>query len=315
MKNASLFIGAIMESATQIVYYRTLEQAQTGYDCLAKATGCNATTSSLACLRSVNSTALQTSSCTFNPTIDADLIPITPFHAFAQGDYLAIPTIFGTTADEGTDFAPTYISTPAQFNQFLQAYVPSLSNSSFAVLDKLYITNDTEPVFPGAGALYRNAANVLGDIGFHCTAKIYQDAIVSDGGKTWSYRYAVRDPEDEASGSGAYHTVELNAVWGPNNTDGNPPKSYLPGGINAEIVDEVRPYWINFVKALDPNAGPGGQVEWETWGNGRRIRFVTNETAMEDLDSGERYRCKVIDPLVRVLEQEPPAGTVTELTL
>jgi carboxylesterase type B len=314
MKHANLFIGAIMESATQIAYYRTLAQAQTGYDCLAKTIGCNGTTS-LACLRSLNSTALQTASCTFSPTIDTDLIPVTPFHAFAQGKYLKIPTIFGTTADEGTDFAPTFVSTLEQFHQVFQAYVPSLSKPSLAVLDELYITNKTEPVFPGAGALYRNAANLLGDVGFHCATKIYQDTIVKDGGKTWSYRYAVRDPADEAAGTGAYHTVELNAVWGPNNTDGNPPKSYLPGGVNAGIVNEVQPFWINFVKGLDPNKGKAGVVEWETWGKGRWIRFVTNETKMEDLDSGERYVCKVLDPLVRVLEQEPPPGTVTELVL
>ena len=123
----------------------------------------------------------------------------------------------------------------------------------------------------------------------------------------------MRDPGDEASGEGVYHTVELNAVWGWNNTDGNPPASYKPGGVNQYISGVVQPYWINFVKGLDPNGDKGdGRVEWEVWGEGSWLRFETNITAMER-DRGEEGRCLILDPLVRVLEQVPPAGTVTEL--
>lgn len=319
MKTANLFKGAIIESTSQ-VNLRTLKQAQEGYDCLVAATGCSNSTSTLSCLRSRNTTALQSPTCSFNPHIESPLIPTTPFHAFAAGSYLKIPTIFGTCADEGTASAPQNIATVSDFNAVFSNRVPSLSASSLTVLDNMYITNKTEPVFPNSGALWRNAANAYGDITFHCTTKIYQDVLVEDGVKTWSYRYAVRDPDNEASGRGAYHTVELPAVWGPNNTDGSPPKSYKPGGINAGIVDVVGGYWIGFVNGLDPNTRVrmGGQgrrerVLWETWGAGRWLRFVGNATAMEDLDPGERGRCRVLDPVVRVLEQVPPEGTVTEL--
>lgn len=305
-----------MESASESTL-RTLEQGQEQYNCLLNATGCSNSTQgkSLDCLRSLNATKLQTTNCWFNPHIDDDLIPQTTLDAFEKGEYLQVPTIFGSCRDEGTKNAPQSTSTLSDYHSFLLNQCPSLSNASLSILDTLYVSNKTERVFPNSGQLWRQASNAIGDFRSHCVDKAYQDAIVRDGGTTWTYRYSVADPALEAQGFGAYHTIELYAVWGPNNTDGNPPKSYLPGRENEGIVRLVRGYWASFVRYLDPNQGRlAGAPEWVQRGEqGERIVFVTNATKVEAMPEGERSRCEVLRPLMRCLEQAPAKGVSTEL--
>lgn len=326
MRNANLFIGAISESTSQ-AKLRTLDQSKTQYDCLLNATGCssyNSTSSSLACLRSLNATKLQTTNCSFQPHLDNDIIPLKTLDAFDRGEYLKVPTIFGNCNQEGAKDAGTQnIDTLSDFYQFTLSQAPSLSNSSLSILAQFYILNKTEPVFPNAGRLWRQASNALTEYRSTCVNKLYQDSLVRDRVPTWNYRYGVLDPEQEAKGWGAYHTVELFAVWGPNNTDGNPPHSY--NTTNAAIVPVVQHYWISFIKHLDPNkARLAGSPEWESWVGGRagdadmgrgRLHFITNGTGMERMGREQEKRCKVLEPLVRLLEQEIPQGTVTELKL
>lgn len=114
---------------------------------------------------------------------------------------------------------------------------------------------------------------------------------------------------------GAYHTVELHAIWGPRNADGNPPKSYLPGGVNAHIVPLMRGYVTSFVRWLDPNVGRmEGAPIWRLGGEeGVRLRLAgVNESAMEGVED-ERKRCKILRPMVEAMEMEPPAGTKIDL--
>ncbi|KAF2732744.1 carboxylesterase [Polyplosphaeria fusca] len=308
-----LFVGAISESTYQNLY-RTLPEGQEQYNCLLNATNCSNSTSTLSCLRSLNVSALQTPSCAFNPNFDSDLITQTPFSAFAQGTYLHIPTILGSCADEGTKNVPQTTPTLAAAHAFIRSKCPSLTNSSLPVLDTLYL-NVSQPTFPDSGPLWRPLANALGDIGSHCVDRIYQNTLHADGVPSWSYNYAVRDPEQEAKGFGAYHTVELFAVWGPNNTDGHPPASY--NASNAGIVPVAQAYWASFVRYLDPNVGrAGGAPVWEVWGEGReRLRFATNGTVVEGMEEAQDRRCGVVDPLVRALERIQPEGTRTELKL
>ncbi|KAF2467343.1 triacylglycerol lipase-like protein [Lindgomyces ingoldianus] len=312
LRNANLFVGAISESASEPTL-RTLAQGQDQYNCLLKASGCSNSTASLSCLRSLNATKLQTTNCWFNPHIDGSIIPDTTFSQFEKGDYAKVPTIFGSCTDEGTKNAPQTTDTLSDAHAFFLNQCPSLSNSSLTVLDEMYILNHTAPVFPSSGKLWIQASNAIGDFRSHCVDNFYQSVLARDGMPTWNYRYGVIDPDQEAKGFGAYHTVELYAVWGPNNTDGNPPKSYLTS--NAGIVPVVRSYWTSFIRHLDPNVGRmRGTPVWEQWDEERRrMHFVTNETGMERMGGDQLRRCEVLEPMMRALEQDPPKGVKTQL--
>lgn len=309
--------GAVVESTYQNSY-RTVEQGERGLECILKATGCANSTSGdggLACLRAVEAKKLM-NECGFGPNIDDEVIPLAPFKAFETGQYLKVPSIYGSCTDEGTKNTPQGTDTKEQVHGIVMSQVPSLTNGSLAILDRIYIDNKTEPVFPNSGRLWRHASILLSDVRAYCVEKIYQDALVRDGVPLWTYRYGVRDPTHEAQGFGAYHVVNLYAVWGPNNTDLNPPKSYVPGAENAGVVDVLRGYWGSFIRGLEPNAGRAVRSpEWERRGEkGERLFFEGgNGTRMETLGKEERWKCGVIDPLVRVLERETEKGERTEI--
>ncbi len=224
---------------------------------------------------------------------------------FDNGRYLKVPVIAGTCTDEGTKNVPQRTNTTGQALRFIndQAF-DVLSNVSLGIIDQVYISQD-QPVFPNSGPKWRQLANAHGDFRAHCITARLQNALARDGVKTYNYRYAVLDQEQEALGFGAYHTVELNGVFGPNNTDGAPPKSYFTS--NAAIVPITMAYWTSFVKTLDPNAQKiPGTPDWLPWlgpDDRSRLRFQTNNTLMEKMNDTQRGNCEMFDPMLRAIEQ------------
>ncbi|KAK8099805.1 hypothetical protein PG999_010179 [Apiospora kogelbergensis] len=301
-KDPGLFKGAIMESPS-VATVRTLAQGQEQYDCLANATGCLGTSDSLACLRGLNASALQTEQCQFNPHLDGDLVKTPLLASFQAGAFLKVPTIAGTCSDEGTKNVPQDTDDVAAARRFVndQAF-GALSNASLDVVERVYL-DAPQPVFAGAGRLWRQVANAHGDFRAHCIAARLQDGQAAAGVRTYNYRYAVRDPEQEALGFGAYHTVELNGVFGPDNTDGAPPKSYRT--TNAAIVPITMAYWAGFVRTLDPNAARvAGTPEWKPWtAEGReRLRFETGAMGMENMNDTQKANCDMLDPMLPAIE-------------
>ncbi|KAI1322344.1 carboxylesterase [Xylariaceae sp. FL0255] len=294
------FVGAVIESAS-VATLRTLDQGQQQYDCLVNATGCSKMSDTLACLRSVPAASLLTENCQFNPHLDGVLIKESMFTAFAQGDYLQVPTILGTCT--GTKNVPQETNTTGQALMYLNNMVSDkLTNSSIGLLTQTYF-NSSQPLitFPNAGPFWRPLANAAGDLSEHCVAQTLLDSIVNvSRQQPWSYRYAVLDPTDESEGFGAYHTVELNRVFGPNNTDGFPPPSYRTE-INDPIVPVTMGYWASFVRNLNPNTDRfSGSPEWVQW---------------QGAQGGEReiLNCAMLAPMVRATEIQPVNGQVVQL--
>ncbi|KAL0937770.1 para-nitrobenzyl esterase [Colletotrichum truncatum] len=298
-----LIKGAIMESVS-VATVRTLEQGQEQYNCLTNATGCNKQADTLACLRSLNATALQTEDCQFNPNLDDDLVKAPTLQRFAEGKYLKVPTIAGTCTDEGTKNVKQSTDTVDDaLTQINNQATQSLSKESLALLQQTYL-DVQQPVFPKGGKLWRQLATAHGDFRAHCITKIFQDAQARDGVKTFNYRYGPIDDEQEALGFGAYHTVELNGVFGPNNTDGAPPKSYST--TNAPIVPLTQAYWASFVRTLDPNAAKiqAGMPEWQAWtAEGKqRLLFQNNTGTMEGMPVPQQDNCAMLAPMIPFIE-------------
>ncbi|KAK3201472.1 hypothetical protein GRF29_185g1017525 [Pseudopithomyces chartarum] len=121
------------------------------------------------------------------------------------------------------------LNSTSHFRALFSTAAPFLSTSALDTLVSLYATGP-QPSFPNAGLYWRAASNAYGELAFKCPTRIFA------GTSSWLYNYAVKDPENEASGQGTYHVAERDAIWGPNNTDGNPIKSLLPGGVNEGVV-------------------------------------------------------------------------------
>ncbi|KAJ0146679.1 hypothetical protein CTA2_876, partial [Colletotrichum tanaceti] len=281
----------------------------------AKEKGCAGSADSLACLRALNQSAVRSSGCWFNPGIDGELFTDSMVNLFKQGKYTKVPTIWGSCAQEGTRYsAPQSTNSSEEASRWLLGQDPSLSNASLAILDDLYI-DVPQPVFPDSGVKWRQAANAIGDVGNHCIIRNIQDYLARDQVPTYNYNYAVQDPESEAEGLGAYHTVNTYAFWGPNRTDGDAPASYF--GANAPIVAQFRAYWVSFIRSLDPNTDrERGAAEWTpfTGPEGRERLFVqTNNTRMERMSTAQALRCDVVRPFSENLGKPVDAGVVTEL--
>ncbi|KAH7323930.1 carboxylesterase [Rhexocercosporidium sp. MPI-PUGE-AT-0058] len=307
------FVGGISESGGWVTM-RTMDHGQEQYDCLIKEKKCANTTDTLACLRTLPARELMTSNCWFNPGIDGELYKDSMVNLFKQGTYTKVPTIWGSCANEGTKYSvPESTDTVQDANKYLTGNDPTLSNSSLAILDNIYI-NKNETVFPNAGRKWRQTANAIADIGNNCIVKNIQDYISRDGIDTYNYKYAVLDPADEAAGYGAWHTVETYAFWGPNRTDGGPPASYKT--TNAPIIPVVRKYWGSFIRTLSPNTNrANGAAEWApyTGDESRERLFIqTNNTKMEFMSAAQSLRCQIVRPMSENLGKPPKKGTVTE---
>ncbi|OJD33637.1 carboxylesterase [Diplodia corticola] len=320
----NLFAGGIIESGGWTTM-RSMQQGQEQYDCLAAEKNCSASASAstLACLRSLDASALRSSQCWFGPHIDHDLFTGPLLSMYASGRVAAVPTIMGACANEGTKYsAPETTATTADAHAYFLNQDPSLTNASLALLDALYI-DQPAPVFPGKGAKFRQTANAIADAGTHCIIKALQNALAAKNASTYAYRYAVRDPADERAGYGVWHGVNAYAVWGPDRTDGAPPASYVGGAEapNARAVGVTRAYWTSFVRSLDPNAGRAavlGAPEWRPWtggGDGERERLVirTNGTGMERMTSAQSLRCDAIYGFSEALGEPRSGGEKTEL--
>jgi carboxylesterase type B len=284
---------------------------QPHYDDLVKATGCSNETDTLSCLRGLNVTDLQTKSPAvgWSPCIDNDVLVAPLYELYEARRFRQVPAIYGSDTDEGTKNVDKTVNsttldsvirnnlgniTDAQLQELKTVYPESLNNVTFsgAVLNASY---------PGAGNEWQRWAALMGDLTIRCIAYFQSDMQAAAGNaQNWHYHYDVMDPRDEATGNRVYHTVELNAIWGPNNTDGSPPPSYYIAnekGGNAGAVSVIQSYWISFIRTLDPNALRSKDLaQWDPWtlDTRRRLLFHNNGTAMESMTDAEKARCKLV---------------------
>ena len=99
---------------------------------------------------------------------------------------------------------------------------------------------------------------------------------------------------------------QVNAIWGPTNTNGGAPASYYPGGVNAAIVPIVQGYWTSFIKNYNPNANRvAGSPTWGMWTEDvqRRRVFRTNATEMQKVDAVEMEHCGYFNSIGPSIQQ------------
>ncbi|KAF7117232.1 hypothetical protein CNMCM5793_005988 [Aspergillus hiratsukae] len=316
-RNDGLFHAAAAESQS-FASMLTSTESQFAYNNLVIRTGCASEKDTLACLRNLDTASLQRQNFNtplpgaqeaplymYGPTIDADLVPDYTYRLFHQGKFIKVPVIFGDDTNEGTVFVPKDIASVAEADKFLQNQFPEIQLHHLAKINELYLQeNQTQP-FPNASVWWRPASNAYGEMRYICPgidmSTVYEDV----GVKSWNYHYAVEDPAAQASGYGVSHTVEVHAIWGPENTNGGAPPSYTT--TNAPIVPVMQGYWTSFIKTFNPNTHRyPGSPEWKTWGKGggySRIFIKSNETRMERVPLDQRQRCAYLISIGTALGQ------------
>ncbi|KAJ5558161.1 CAZyme family CE10 [Penicillium sp. DV-2018c] len=307
-RDDGLFVAAAAESQSFATMLNVTE-SQFAYDALISATACGGNNDTLACLRNLDVNALQRKNVnrpypgqsgkplyTYGPTIDEALVPDHTYALFHAGKFIKVPVIFGDDTNEGTIFVPKSTASVAEADNFIQRQFPFMTQSQMTKINSMYLTADKTESFPGAGAYWRPASTAYGEIRYICPGIDMSSVYAAAGVPSWNYHYAVQDPADEASGRGVTHTVEVNAIWGPDNTGGAPASYYTT---NAAIVPVVQAYWTSFIMHLDPNVKRlSSSPRWQTWGQGgdayRRIFIRTGETRMETVPQDQRTRCEYL---------------------
>ncbi|KAI0506366.1 vacuolar triacylglycerol lipase [Xylaria bambusicola] len=304
-KPTDLFHAAAAESIS-FATVLTVEESRYLYDNFAIAAGC-AGNSSLTCLRSKTAAELQavnkgipypgtTASPLYawNPVIDGDLIQNLTYDAFADGNFVKIPLIVGDDTNEGTTFAPRDASTIGASDAFLKTQFPYLTLEQLGRINSLY-PNPDEDSCPSSGCYWQQVSAAYGDMRYTCPGLFISTAMTDfDMPKSYSYRYNVEDPAQVAEGLGVPHTVEVNAIFGPENVP-SAPASYFPGGVNAAVVPVIQAYWTSFIRTFDPNTYKlNGSAHWETWdpSEHNRLLFETGGmTLMETVDEEMQSKC------------------------
>ncbi|KAF7712258.1 Carboxylic ester hydrolase [Penicillium ucsense] len=317
-RDDKLFVGAAAESQS-FANMLDVKGSQFVFDRLASRTGCEKSADPFACLRKLDIGTLQAQNIVspypgapgnplylYGPTVDGDLVPDYTLKLFNQGKFIKVPVIFGDATNEGTVFVPKSTNNVSAADDFLKSQFNTITDCQLAKINSLYLTENQTRQFPDAGIYWRPASNAYGDLRYTCPGVDLSSVYEKAGIPSWNYHYDVKDPKSEASGEGVTHTVEINAIWGPENVHGGAPASYSTG--NANIVPVMQGYWTSFVRALNPNTHRyHGTPEWKTWGKGeeayRRIYIRTNQTHMETVPQVERERCAYLLSLGEHLRQ------------
>ena len=207
-------------------------------------------------------------------------------------------------------------------DSFLADNFPALTPTMARTINQLY-PKSTQ--FLSRGEFFSAAANAYGDMRYTCPGIFVSTVIHQFMGPKPNFLYQsvlftlmidfminphlalhsynVIDPTQASQGLGVPHVVELNAVWGPDNTNGAAPASYKT--TNAPIVPVVQGYWTSFIRTFDPNShrAPGSPI-WKPFSSSqRRILFATNATRMETVPGYQAFRCSVLHSFGGVLQQ------------
>ncbi|KAI1438124.1 vacuolar triacylglycerol lipase [Xylaria sp. CBS 124048] len=312
-----LFHAAAAESVS-FATVLTIEQSQYQYDNFAIAAGC-AGTDSLACLRSKTAAELQAVNTgsvypgapsaplyPWNPVVDGVLIQNVTYTAFANGAFVKIPLIVGDDTNEGTIFAPRDTSTLGASNLFMKSQFPYLTLEELGQINGLY-PNPNIASCPSTGCFWQQAAASYGDMRYTCPGMFISSAMANFGvPQSYNYRYDVQDPDQVAAGLGVPHTVELNAIFGPDNVP-NAPASYLSSGVNAQVVPVIQAYWTSFIRSFDPNTYKlDGSAYWDAWSpdTQNRLLFETGgDTIMEVVNDDLQTKCSYFNSLGESVRQ------------
>ncbi|KAJ9272283.1 hypothetical protein DTO212C5_1468 [Paecilomyces variotii] len=293
--------------------------SQFAYDNLVNRTNCTDSKDTLACLRALDIVSLQKQNIQtpfpgaaipplymYGPTVDGDLVPDYTFALFEQGRFIKVPVIFGDDTNEGTMFVPKSTSSVKEADTFIQAQFPAIQPQQLSKINSLYLGPNSTRNFPQSSPYWRPASNAYGEIRYICPGIALSDIYAKFGVPSWNYHYAVLDPDSEKSGLGVSHTVEVNAIWGPQYVSTTPPKSYTT--TNAPIVPVMQGYWTSFIRTYNPNTyRAAGSPRWETWSEGlsdyQRIFIRTGDTKMETVYKAQKERCQYLKSIALDLKQ------------
>ncbi|KAJ5619009.1 triacylglycerol lipase [Penicillium lagena] len=319
-RDDGLFRAGIAESGTPVsaTAYVTASEWQTHYDAIVSATNCTGTPDTLACLRSVDTWALNdvlnssiVSNEAYRPVIDGEIIQGSTLTQLREGKFAHVPLLIGSNFDEGTNFAGKFgtINTTAQFRDMVQTWGPN--DTVIDTIDALYpdipaigipatLDGRPPPNLQGEyGYQWKRDCAFVGDIQMHALRRTTTQMWAKYDVPAYSYHFNVlvngQPPE-----MGATHFQEVAFVF------------HNIHGLGYETAVAVNPFanetetffelatmmsrmWVSFVNHLDPNQSGTTRVHWPKYTTEapRNMVFDVNVTNLAYIEE-DYYRAAPI---------------------
>ncbi|MBE3047989.1 carboxylesterase family protein, partial [Candidatus Bathyarchaeota archaeon] len=199
-RDDGLFVGAVPQSPF-FPTSRTVEESEFQFDRFVSDTGCSDASNSLACLRSLPLSTIQSYNVPlpltdstgkpnhyFLPVVDGDFSEEHMYKQFSEGRFIKVPTLIGGDTNEGDTFAKdNETDTQDGANAFLQKNWPNLTDDDVSAI------NDAFPNTPREkhAGYFGQAADVYGNMTFACGGLLMSAAVAEHLGadKSWNYRY------------------------------------------------------------------------------------------------------------------------------
>jgi carboxylesterase type B len=263
--------------------------SKTSWKKLVKLAGCQER-GALECIRKKSALELkeilERAALPFNIVLDGATISKTPRkdRLLSINDTTTIarvPVMLGTNANEGSMY--TFPLAQNTTEEFLHVVLSSIypSGRPDGLLEALL------KAYPlGEAGMEREVDRmdrILTDVLGQCPIKFIADDSASVDIPTWRYYFDAGFPNSELfNGSGAYHSAEIEMVFGTYNTTNAP-------GFQVEVSKAMQKAWADFAK--DPEKGPGWRMvpEVARFGGGFRPGLPVEGKAVlevvgEDLD-------------------------------
>ncbi len=254
--SCGLFHRAISQSGPCSAITATLGEAQEQGEALAASVGCD----SVECLRNKSpleilgglpseGILLWNATNNWYPNVDGVELPSEPQRAVERGDVAGVPTILGTTTDEGQLF--TFLAQVGNIDE--REYEAIVRSGPVTAEDAGRILEAYPPdrYDTAADAL----AAALSDQTFRCPMRRAATGLASTGSPSYLYEFA-EDPGLFIKG--AFHGTEVPFVFG----NAAAPIFPEPSLEVQHLVSAIQGYWTRFASTGDPNRSAGGSVFW-----------------------------------------------------
>jgi len=317
--SAGLFHRAIMQSGFASVRWRTAADARMQGDEFASALGCTSADPAtlVACLRLKSRDAvllarppalfeqvLETGRSQWTPIVDGVDIPDQPRVLFEQGAFAHVPTILGSTRDEGWTFVNRSFPTSITEEQYVGTVQTEFGAEAAAILAEYSVASFASP----KDALVR----LVGDVEYACEAR--RIARLIEATKTPVYLYSFEYEVDPVTPDRVAHGMDVNFVFGNNF---GPPlfPAYTLGPADLALSRAIGAYWTRLASTGLPNDDDGTSVEWPAFkhpaGNGRGAdKYLIFDAAIREAGRPHESRCDFWEPFFfRSVTGSVPATT------
>lgn len=292
-KGKSLFRGGIMDSGS-ITPAEPVDsdRAQAVYDNVVEAGGCQNSSDTLECLRSLDYEKFLSAvtsqpgllswsgvALSYLPRPDGKILPDSPEVLVQNKQYAPVPFIIGDQEDEGTLFSlfQSNLTNSKELVGYLKNVMfPKASEEKLTSLVNTYGSGNSaitkgspfdtglqNEIFPG----FKQRAAVIGDILFtlarrsllEMTNKLHPNV------PSWSF---ISSYDHGTPVLGTFHASDI--------------LQFFFGIYDNHAAKSIRTYYINFIYSQDPNAELNGTYpEWPRWGKTNELlNFAADKTTI-----------------------------------